>query len=55
MIYNLIGRAVVKFGWIYLRRRFALRTVVIAGMTVAIGISVVSVAGYLAAREVPEA
>lgn len=55
MIYNLIGRAVVKFGWMYLRRRFTVRTITIAGASVAVGITMVSVAGYLAARDVPEA
>lgn len=55
MIYNLIGRAVVKFGWMYLRRRFALRTVVLTALSVVAGFTAVGVAGYLATRDVPEA
>jgi len=54
MIYNLIGRAVVKFGWMYLRRRFALPTVLLTGAGVAAGFAAVGVAGYLATRDVPE-
>lgn len=55
MIYNLIGRAVVKLGWRYIQRRVALRTVVLTAVGVLTGITVVSVAGYIATRDVPEA
>ncbi len=55
MIYTLIGRAVVKFARMYLKRRFALRTVALTGAGVAAGVVAVSVAGYLVTRDVPEA
>lgn len=55
MIYNLIGRIVVKFSWFYLKRKVALRTVAVTGVGVGLGITAVAVAGYLATREVPEA
>jgi hypothetical protein len=55
VIYSLIGRAVVKFGWVYLRRRVALRTLLLAGAGVAAGFATVGVVGYLATRDVPEA
>ncbi|MCB0827763.1 MAG: hypothetical protein KDB62_03010 [Solirubrobacterales bacterium] len=55
MFYNLVGRIVVKFAWFYLRRKVALRTVAVTGAGLAVGITAIGVAGYLATREVPEA
>ncbi|MGA7397974.1 MAG: hypothetical protein WBW62_11060 [Solirubrobacterales bacterium] len=54
MIYTLIGRAVVKFGWIFLKRKFVLRTALVGSAAVAVGVTAVGVAGYLATRDVPE-
>lgn len=49
MIYRAIGKAVVRYGVRYVRRRYG-RTILVGGLAVvAIGI-----AGYLAGREVPE-
>lgn len=55
MIYNLIGRAVVKLGWMFLKRKYALRTIALTGAGVAVGITAIGVAGYLATKDVPEA
>ncbi|MFA9400428.1 MAG: hypothetical protein ACERKT_04895 [Acidobacteriota bacterium] len=55
MIYNLIGRIVVKLSWLYLKRKVPVRTVAVTGVGVAVGITALGVAGYLATREVPEA
>jgi hypothetical protein len=50
MIYSAIGRAVVKYGLRFLRRRYARPLQVGAGVAaVAVG-----VAAYLASRNVPE-
>jgi len=54
VIYSLIGKVVVKFGIRFLKKKFVLRTAVLAGAGVAAGITVVGVAGYLATRDVPE-
>jgi hypothetical protein len=55
MIYNLIGRAVVKLGWLFLKRKYARRMIALAGFGFVLGITTVGVAGYLATRDVPEA
>jgi hypothetical protein len=56
MIYTLIGKAVVRLGWIFLRRRAAARKALLAGAGVAAaGVAVVAVTGYLITRETPEA
>ncbi len=54
MIYKLIGKAVVKLGIIFLKRKFVLRTALLTGAGVAAGVAVVGVAGYLVTRDVPE-
>jgi hypothetical protein len=55
MIYNLIGRITVKILAGFLRQRIDPRTAALAGVGVVAGIAAVSVVGYLATREVPEA
>lgn len=56
MIYNLIGRVVVKFGRYWLRRRLVLRTVVLTGVGVTAGAFAIGLVGYLLTRgDVPEA
>lgn len=59
MIYNLIGRAVVKFGWIFLRRKAAGHRKLLAGAGAAAAITVAATTavavGYLVTRETPEA
>ena len=54
MIYNLIRRAVVKFGWMFLKRKFVLRTALVGILAAVLGITAVGVAGYIATRDVPE-
>lgn len=50
MIYRAIGKAVVKYGFLFARRRYARPLKVGAGLAaVAVG-----VAAYLASRNVPE-
>lgn len=56
MIYNLIGKSVVKFIVFGMRRKFVLRTAVLAGAGVVAGVTAVGVTGYLLTRgDVPEA
>lgn len=56
MIYKLIGKAVVRISIYWLRRKFVLRTALLAGAGVVAGTAVVGVAGYLLTRgDVPEA
>jgi hypothetical protein len=55
MIYKLIGRMTVKLAFSFLRRRVDVRTAAIAGAGVVATIAAVSVVGYLATREIPEA
>jgi hypothetical protein len=50
MIYSAIGRAVVKYGFAFVRRRYARPLRIGAGLA-ALGIGV---AAYLASRNVPE-
>lgn len=50
MIYHAIGKAVVKYGWLFMRRRYARQMRVGAGLA-ALGLGV---ALYLASRNVPE-
>jgi hypothetical protein len=50
MIYSAIGRAVVKYGFAFIRRRYARPLRIGAGLA-AVGIGV---AAYLASRNVPE-
>ncbi|HYP56354.1 MAG TPA: hypothetical protein VEQ41_08670 [Solirubrobacterales bacterium] len=50
MIYHAIGKAVVKYGWLFMRRRYARPMKVAAGVG-AVGLGV---ALYYAARDVPE-
>jgi len=54
MIYKLIGKTVVWFGIRFLKKKFVVRTAVLAGAGAAAGIAVVTVAGYLITRDVPE-
>lgn len=50
MIYHAIGKAVVKYGLLFIRRRYAVPLRIGAGVAaVAVGI-----AAYLASRNVPE-
>ncbi len=55
MIYNLIGRITVMLVVKFLRRKVDPRTVALAGAGVVAGVAAVSVVGYLATKEVPEA
>ncbi|MCO5316607.1 MAG: hypothetical protein M9938_10690 [Solirubrobacterales bacterium] len=55
MIYRFIGKVVVQLAWFGLRRKFVVRTALITGAGVAVGVTAVGVAGYLLTREVPEA
>ncbi len=56
MIYNLIGRAVVKLGWIFLRRKADANRTLLAGIgSVAVLALLGGVAGYILTRETPEA
>jgi hypothetical protein len=50
MIYRIIGRAVVKYGFLFLRRRYSRPLRIGAGLA-AVGIGI---AAYWASREVPE-
>lgn len=49
-MYNLIGKASIKFALRYVRRRYRRETRVALGLLVAVA----AVAAYLASREVPE-
>ncbi len=55
MIYNIIGRITVKLAIVFLRRKIDPRTAALAGAGVVAGIAAVSMIGYLATKEVPEA
>lgn len=59
MIYKLIGMAVVKLGWIFLRRKAAANKKLLAGAGAAAALTVVATsalaAGYLLTKETPEA
>jgi hypothetical protein len=59
VIYKLIGMAVVKLGWMFLRRKAAanrgLLTGVAAAMVIALLTVVAGTAGYALTRETPEA
>jgi hypothetical protein len=50
MIYRAIGKAVVKYGVMYVRRRYGRQLRVLAG----IGLASILVGGYLASRSVEE-
>jgi hypothetical protein len=50
MIYSAIGRAVVKYGFAFVRRRYAKPLRIGAGLAV----TAVGVVAYLASRNVPE-
>lgn len=49
-MYNLIGKAMVKFAFRYVRQRYRREARIALGLAVA----VTAVAAYLASREVPE-
>jgi hypothetical protein len=49
-MYNLIGKASVKFAFSYLRRRYRREARIALGLFVAVA----AFAAYLASREVPE-
>ncbi|HMT05139.1 MAG TPA: hypothetical protein PKD76_06325 [Solirubrobacterales bacterium] len=59
MIYKLIGMAVVKLGWMFLRRKAAANRGLVAGFTAVVVIALLTViagtAGYALTRETPEA
>ena len=55
MIYNLIGRITVTLIASFIRQKVDPRTAALAGAGVVAGIAAVSVVGYLATKEVPEA
>lgn len=59
MIYKMIGMAVVKLGWIFLRRKAAANRGLVAGLAAVFVIAVLTViagtAGYALTRETPEA
>ncbi|HEX6227866.1 MAG TPA: hypothetical protein VFZ41_00190 [Solirubrobacterales bacterium] len=50
MIYRAIGKAVVKYGFLYVRRRYARPIQIGLGLTVV----AVGIGAYLASRDVPE-
>jgi len=54
VIYTFIGKLVVRYGVRFLKKKFVLRTAVLAGAGVAAGVTAIGVAGYLATRDVPE-
>jgi hypothetical protein len=49
-MYNLLGKASLKFAFRYVRRRYRRQARIGLGM----GIAAVAIAAYLATREVPE-
>ena len=59
MIYKLIGMAVVKLGWMFLRRKAAANRGLVAGFTAVVVIALLTViagtAAYALTRETPEA
>lgn len=55
MIYNLIGRAVVKLGWIFVKKKAGANAALLTGVGVAAGLTAITVAGYLITRDAPEA
>lgn len=55
MIYNLIGRIVVRSVVLSMKTAISPRTATIAAVGVLAGLAAVAAAGYLAGREVPEA
>ncbi len=55
MIYNLIGRAVVKLGVIVLRRKAEANKALLIGAGAAAGVALLAVVGYAATRDTPEA
>jgi hypothetical protein len=50
-MYNLLGKAAVKFALRYLRRRYRRQERIALG---AFGLVIVAITAYLATREVPE-
>jgi hypothetical protein len=50
MIYKAIGKAVVKFGILFVRRRYGRQIRFALGF----GLAALLIGGYLASREVPE-
>ena len=50
-MYNLIGKAMVKFAFRYVRRRYRRQSRIAVGL---LGVAAVAIAAYLATREVPE-
>lgn len=50
MIYHAIGKAVVKLGVMFVRRRYATQLRFALGF----GLAAVAIGAYLASREVPE-
>lgn len=55
MIYNLIGRLTVWAVLRFIRKRVDPRTAALVGGGVLAGITTITVVGYLATRDVPEA
>jgi hypothetical protein len=55
VIYNLIGRLTVKLAVIFIKRKVDPRTAAIVGAGAVAGIAAIGIAGYVAARDVPEA
>jgi hypothetical protein len=59
MIYKLIGMAVVKLGWMFLRRKASNNRGLLAGAGAVMGLAILAViggsVGYALTRETPEA
>ena len=56
MIYTLIGKAVVRFSLMLLRREAVAKKALMAGAgAAAAGVAVIAVTGYLVTRDIPEA
>lgn len=54
MIYRWIGKAVVVYGWAYVRRRYGRQLRIGAGVGLMAGVAAVGAALYLANRDIPE-
>lgn len=54
MVYRWIGKAVVIYGWAYVRRRYGRQLKLGVAAALVAGVGAVAAASYLASRDLPE-